>query len=152
MKKVKALFLLLLIGIITAGVEGCTKDDNDPITQAFVEGTLEHFSDMQVYLNQNSDIIQANADFEGGGTLNLVAEGTQTGTYNLGTDASLTVNYGGNLYYSYPQGASGSINVSKIDTKNMWMEMDFSATLVDPVHNNQTIDITEGVIRHKFQF
>lgn len=151
MKKIRTLTALLLSGLLLAGINGCTKDDNDPITEAFWEGAMHGFTDVEIFVNETTDVTTVSGDIEGGGNISLYFDATNTGTYTFGNDANLTLYTGGKYYYPGTNDI-GTINVTKVDGKKRWIEMDFSGTVTNISDMNDKIDITEGVIRSTFSF
>lgn len=151
MKKLRTMAALLLSGLLLVSVSSCKPEDDDPITQAFWEGAVHGFTDVEVLVNESVDVTSVTGNIEGGGTISLYFDATSTGTYTFGNDANLTLSMNGKYYYPGSNDI-GTINVTKLDGKKRWIEMDFNGTVTNISDMNDKIDITEGVIRSTFSF
>lgn len=151
MKKIRMLMALLVCGVLITTITGCDKEsEGDPIAEAFWEGAMRGFTDIEVTVDPGVGQIIAAADVAGGGDIQVYIDSLKTGTYNFGQKTNVYLNWNGNYYYSSAAGASGTVMLNKLDMDKKWMELTFSGTLVAPGNNNATLDVTQGTIHSSF--
>ncbi len=159
MKKNKLVLLscILLAGLI-AGTTACKKKDTlTQLVKAFYLSGNHIFTTYAAYVFLAGNITTLELQLPAENTQMYVQmKGTTTGTYSgTGTFTDpgyITLTKNGVNYSSNTAGGSATINWTKRDDSDMWIEGTFSGTLVNQTNPVDKFDLTSGTFAMKFQF
>ena len=155
-RKIVILTCILLAGII-AGTTACKKKDLIALVQAFYLSGNHVFASYVAYVFIAGNVTDLELHLPAETTdMYLHMNGTSTGTYtgvgSFSDPSYISLSKGGVNYSSNMAGGAASINWTKRDDDNMWIEGTYTGTVVNQTNPADVIPITNGSFAMKFQF
>ncbi len=148
---------ILFVALVTT-IAGCTKKDlEDPIVEAFIEGSKVGFTDIGGVINlaANQTTVTASNTAQST-TLYVYIRGTETGDYpgtGANTDkGALGLQLGTKYYYSDLAGGLANIKYTYRDDDEKMIKGTFSGTVVNQTDPSDKREILNGVFRTTFVF